>query len=345
MSGPIRSQIGPAKRTMTDVERDAQTHIGERPADDAPIIEWSQWVQRLKNDKLRLENAIGRIDTQITRWTDLMLRLDDAGRQAEDTRYNGAANGEDGFLQALENAHEMVAVLSTNIEFGTEAVNRAAQPVPQVVAAPQRQVIVAQQARAPHVRLPKTNLPEFDGSAIIWPSFWDAFKSAIDSNPDYSDVDKFNYLNGCLRGDAKKLIQGYFVTAANYPLAVNKLTERYGDEEKIKKDLRTELQRLPAANKYTNSVRKIRDDIERILLQLEQLGEDTNQSFVLSAIENKMPKWILLELEKSKIEAKAEWDSEEEGEPFNWDANKAREALSNTLRLHEVVSVLGWRIY
>lgn len=66
MSGPISSQIGPAKKTLNDVEGDSQMHIAERRPDNSPINEWSQWIQRLKNDKLRLENAIVCIDTLIT---------------------------------------------------------------------------------------------------------------------------------------------------------------------------------------------------------------------------------------------------------------------------------------
>ena len=132
-------------------------------------------------------------------------------------------------------------------------------------------------------------LPEFSGEITLWPSFWDNFRAAIHENRQLSNIDRFNYLNTALKGEAKRLIQGYFITDQNYILAINQLRERYGDEKRIKACLRAELRRLPPAKKYTDSIRHTVDSIERILLQLQQLGEDTNQSFVLSAIEEKMP--------------------------------------------------------
>ena len=41
-----------------------------------------------------------------------------------------------------------------------------------------------------------------------WQSFWDSFKSAIHKNSDISTIDKFNYLNSLLRGNAARTVQG-----------------------------------------------------------------------------------------------------------------------------------------
>ena len=41
-------------------------------------------------------------------------------------------------------------------------------------------------------KLPKLNLPTFDGNVLEWQSFWDSFDSAIHNNNTLTDVQKFN---------------------------------------------------------------------------------------------------------------------------------------------------------
>ena len=48
------------------------------------------------------------------------------------------------------------------------------------------------------MRLPKLVLKLFDGDITKWTSFWDSYKSAIHSDQDLSNVDKFTYLRGLL---------------------------------------------------------------------------------------------------------------------------------------------------
>uniref|UniRef100_A0A183BU69 DUF1758 domain-containing protein n=1 Tax=Globodera pallida TaxID=36090 RepID=A0A183BU69_GLOPA len=332
MSGAIRSQIGPAKATLIKCLNEAREHLDARPEQTAQGDDWAQWVQHLKNDRLRVEGAINRIDTQIQRWTELMLKLDEPGeREAENAIYEGTATGENGFLAYMEDGHETIAMLTTSIEISGNAVTQNASPAPREQRANGN---APRNRNTIQIRLPTNNLPEFDGNAVLWPTFWDSFSSSIHKNDDISDIDRFNYLHGCLKGEAKRLIQGYFITSANYPLAINKLRDRYGDEKLIKSELRKELQKLPPARKFTNSVRETLDNLERILLQLDQLGEDINQTFILSTIEDKMPKWVLVEMEKAKLEMEEESDADDD-EPFEWNSTLAIKCLTKIVRIHE----------
>jgi hypothetical protein len=45
-------------------------------------------------------------------------------------------------------------------------------------------------------------MPEFDGDPLTWQGFWDRYHVSIHSNANISEIDKFNYLKGCLRGEA-----------------------------------------------------------------------------------------------------------------------------------------------
>ena len=77
-------------------------------------------------------------------------------------------------------------------------------------------------------KLPKLQLPKFNGRVTEWNSFWDSFNSAIHSNPSISNVNKFNYLQSLLEGSASRAIKGLTLTSANYDNAISILQERYG---------------------------------------------------------------------------------------------------------------------
>ena len=47
-------------------------------------------------------------------------------------------------------------------------------------------------------KLPKTEIPKFNGKPIEWQSFWDQFYAAVDSKTNIPDVVKFSYLKGVL---------------------------------------------------------------------------------------------------------------------------------------------------
>merc|ERR1740124_1710432 len=62
------------------------------------------------------------------------------------------------------------------------------------------------------VKLPKIKLPEFSGDVLEWPTFWDSYSSTIHENKMLSNVDKFKYLMGCLREEAKDTLRGFQIT-------------------------------------------------------------------------------------------------------------------------------------
>ena len=64
-----------------------------------------------------------------------------------------------------------------------------------------------------------------------WLTFWDSFKSAVDQNPDLSDIDKTNYLSGLLKGEAARAISGLPLTNNNYSTAVTLLRDRFGQNQ------------------------------------------------------------------------------------------------------------------
>lgn len=58
-----------------------------------------------------------------------------------------------------------------------------------------------------HVRLPKLDLPSFSGKYEEWFPFFDSFTSIIHSNESISDVQKLQYLKGCLKDEASTVVR------------------------------------------------------------------------------------------------------------------------------------------
>jgi hypothetical protein len=81
-------------------------------------------------------------------------------------------------------------------------------------------------------KLPKLTLKHFNGSRTGWSTFWDSYRSAIHDNASLSNVDKFTYLQSLLEGRAKDAISGLAITDANYSIAIDLLTQRFGDKER-----------------------------------------------------------------------------------------------------------------
>ena len=76
-----------------------------------------------------------------------------------------------------------------------------------------------EKSKTQSVNLPKLEFMKFNGMVLKWPEFYDAFQAAVDSNPNLSGVDKFNYLHSRLEGDALEVIGGMTLTNAIYDKA------------------------------------------------------------------------------------------------------------------------------
>ncbi len=86
------------------------------------------------------------------------------------------------------------------------------------------------------LKLPKVELPSFDGDPCKFKSFWELYSSAIESQ-NLSNVEKFVYLSGLLKGEARDAIDGIEKTNATYPEALQVLIRRFGNDRVIKQSL------------------------------------------------------------------------------------------------------------
>ena len=83
------------------------------------------------------------------------------------------------------------------------------------------------------VRLPKLEIPQFNGDKLKWCEFLDSFSASVHKNTSISDIEKLNYLMSKLIGVARQAVSAILLSNQNYCLAVELLKERYGDAQTV----------------------------------------------------------------------------------------------------------------
>ena len=83
-------------------------------------------------------------------------------------------------------------------------------------------------SRAPGAKLPKLEVPTFDGDILKWKSFWDQFSVSIHKRSDLTAAEKMVYLQNALKDKtAKSTIEGLTKSGEHYEEAVKCLQTRY----------------------------------------------------------------------------------------------------------------------
>lgn len=78
-----------------------------------------------------------------------------------------------------------------------------------------------------HARLPRIDIPKFNGTPADWLSFKDLFSSLIVANPTLTSVEKLQYLKTSLVGSASHLLKNTTLTADNFQRAWDALISFY----------------------------------------------------------------------------------------------------------------------
>lgn len=147
------------------------------------------------------------------------------------------------------------------------------------------------------VPLPKWEIKPFDGDLLQFQSFWQQFETCVDSHPELPEVRKFSYLLNSLRGSARKLIEGFPLTAEAYQAAKTHLLERYGQQNEIKIAHLNKLKELqftkPAHD--VKALSALYDEVNVHVRALESIGVPIHMyGYLLTTIlMQKMPRELL----------------------------------------------------
>ncbi|XP_054287839.1 uncharacterized protein LOC129003567 [Macrosteles quadrilineatus] len=80
------------------------------------------------------------------------------------------------------------------------------------------------------VRLPKINLPTFEGVLKDWPHYKDLFLALVHNNVSLSPVEKLHFLLSSTKGEPHTLVKGIPICSDNYELVWTQLNERYDNK-------------------------------------------------------------------------------------------------------------------
>ncbi|XP_055633144.1 uncharacterized protein LOC129773556 [Toxorhynchites rutilus septentrionalis] len=133
---------------------------------------------------------------------------------------------------------------------------------------------VTQQSTIEHVRLPQIKLQTLDGNIDEWLSFRDLYLLLIHHKTDLLEVEKFNYLKGCLAGEAKALVDPLAITRGNYQVAWETLMKRYNDSKLLIRRQIQALFRMPTLVEESGAeLQALLEHFERAIHTLDQLVE------------------------------------------------------------------------
>ena len=159
-------------------------------------------------------------------------------------------------------------------------------------------------SRNTNARLPKLTLPSFHGDYTKWSEFWEIFDCNIHNNDAISDVEKFSYLRGLVKGNAQRVIEGLSMTAANYTEAVDLLKKRFGSKNRIlKAHVREMLLIEPIKSTKNGALRTLVDKILVHVRALNSLGLDpeTYGAFLMQIILSRLPSQLKTEWARKDV--------------------------------------------
>ena len=167
------------------------------------------------------------------------------------------------------------------------------------------------------IKLPQLEIPTFSGDKMRWKEFWDTFEATVDNNQNLTNIEKLNYLNSKLMGEAKSAVSGIMLSNGNYSVAVTLLKERFGDVQSVVNCHYRELINITPGINSSKGLRLLYDQVEKHLRSLESLHQDVNQEVFISIITSKVPKDVLVQLEIQK------------GAKNKWTVGKLRDLLND----------------
>lgn len=150
------------------------------------------------------------------------------------------------------------------------------------------------------VKLPKLEIPTFDGNILKFSEFWDTFLATVHTNQKLANIEKFTYLRSKLSKNVLEVIAGLSLTNENYSAAIELLLERFGNKNKIIKEHYAQLMEIPVSSGNVKKFRTTYDQILNHLRSLEALGQSIEDPIFIHIIQAKLPKDILTQMELLK---------------------------------------------
>ena len=150
------------------------------------------------------------------------------------------------------------------------------------------------------VKLPKLDVPTFDGNILNWKCFWEQFCISVHDRSSLSDSEKLVYLQHALKdGSAKRVIEGLSRSGEHYGEAVKCLTSRYDRPRLIHQTHVKMILEAPALKEGTGKeLRRLHDTVQQHLRALKAMDYEPSGPFITSTLELKLDTNTMFEWQK-----------------------------------------------
>lgn len=142
-----------------------------------------------------------------------------------------------------------------------------------------------------NVKLPILNLPKFEGDYQTWNNFKQTFTALIIESSRFSQIEKFHYLQSCLKGKAAETIASLQITNENFTIAWELLNQRFENKKLIVFSHIASLVDIPNIAKENHvMLRNLLDSYLKNSRALEALGENVQSwgSLLIYILINKL---------------------------------------------------------
>ena len=150
------------------------------------------------------------------------------------------------------------------------------------------------------IKLPKLEVPTFDGDILNWRTFWEQFRVSVHDRTNLSDSEKLVYLRSALKaGSAKQAIEGLSRSGEFYSEAVECLQSRYDRPRLIHQThVKMILEASPIKEGNGKELRRLHDTVQQHLRALKAMNYEPSGPFITSVLELKLDTSTIFEWQK-----------------------------------------------
>ena len=150
------------------------------------------------------------------------------------------------------------------------------------------------------LKLPKLEVPTFDGDVLHWKQFWEQFSISVHEHSHLSNAEKLVYLQQAIKsGSAKNAIEGLSRSGDHYLEAVDCLVFRYNRPRLIHRAHVQVIMDAPSLKDGSGKeLRRLHDTIQPHLRALKAMKSEPSGSFIMSLIELKLDVDTMFEWQK-----------------------------------------------
>ena len=132
------------------------------------------------------------------------------------------------------------------------------------------------------VKLPKLDVPTFDGNILNWKQFWEQFTVFVHKRFSLSNAEKLVYLQQAIKdGPAKSSIEGLSRSGDHYDEAVDCLKSRYDRPRLLQRThVRMIIDAPPLKDGNGKELRRLHDTIKQHLRALENSDHGLPGTFI-----------------------------------------------------------------